>query len=153
MIIQVILIGALILLFAVFVGRAHTVRGQAAKRVGFVLFVLGNAYAILRPNDVTWVAKHVGVGRGADLVLYLLVIAFAFFTVNTYLRFRALERRFTDLARTIAIQGAAEPPIDTRLATVPESRDGGDTPAGPASMNTASMNSASTSASAIGSST
>lgn len=143
MIIQVILIGALVLLFGVFVGRAHTVRGQAAKRVGFVLFVLGNAYAILRPNDVTWVAKHVGVGRGADLVLYLLVIAFAFFAVNTYLRFRALERRFTDLARTIAIQGAVEPPIDTRLVTVPESRDSGDTP----------TNSAPTSASAIGSST
>jgi small membrane protein len=139
MIIQVILIGALVLLFAVFVGSAHTVRGQAAKRVGFILFVLGNAYGILRPNDVTWVAKHVGVGRGADLVLYLLVIAFAFFAVNTYLRFRALERRFTDLARTMAVQGALEPPIDTLLATVPESRDGGDT----------TTNSASNSVSAI----
>ena len=36
--------------------------------------------------------------RGTDLVLYLLVVAFAFYAVNTYLRFRNLERRFTDFA-------------------------------------------------------
>ena len=44
-----------------------------------------------------------GVGRGTDLVLYLMVIAMGFLTLNTYLRFRSLEKKLTDLARTVAI--------------------------------------------------
>lgn len=35
----------------------------------------------------TKIAQKVGVGRGADLVLYALVVAFLSFTVTTYLRF------------------------------------------------------------------
>jgi hypothetical protein len=119
MVIQFLLVGAMLVLFAVFIARAHTVNAQAAKRIGFLLFVAGNCYAILRPQDVTWVANRVGVGRGTDLVLYILVIGFAFFAVNTYLRFRALERRFTDLARAVALGDAVPPEQDTETAAAP----------------------------------
>lgn len=109
MLIQVILLaGALVLLF-VFIRNSHTVRAQAFKRIAFILFLLMSCDAVLRPNDTNWAAKKVGVGRGADLVLYLLVVAFAFFALNTFLRFRNLERRFTDLVRAVAINGASTP--------------------------------------------
>jgi hypothetical protein len=63
-----------------------------------------NVVAVLWPAGVTWVAHRLGVGRGTDLVLYLLVVAVSFFALNTYLRFKALERKLTDLARSVALQ-------------------------------------------------
>jgi hypothetical protein len=109
MVIQIVLIAVALVLFGFFVRSSHSVRTQAFKRIGFIVFLIVNLDAVLRPDDTTWLAHKVGVGRGADLLLYLLVVAFAFFSVNTFLRFRNLERRFTDLARSIALSNAQPP--------------------------------------------
>ena len=86
-----------------FLVRQHgTNRGGAVVKLGMAVFLLFAAYAVLRPDDVTWVAEKLGVGRGADLVLYLLVVGFGFFAVSTYLRFKELETRLATLARRIA---------------------------------------------------
>jgi hypothetical protein len=61
---------------------------------------------VIRPDDVTWVAGLLGVGRGADLVLYVLVVGFGFFAISTYLRFKELELKFARLARAIALNEA-----------------------------------------------
>jgi hypothetical protein len=61
---------------------------------------------VVRPNDLTRVAHLVGVGRGADLVLYALVVAFTFSVVNFYLRQRELKQRITQLARAVALREA-----------------------------------------------
>ncbi|MGI8532487.1 MAG: DUF2304 domain-containing protein [Geodermatophilaceae bacterium] len=106
MVIQFILLAAVGLGFLLFVRRWHGVRMQAGKRIGLVAFTVLNIYAVLRPNDVTWVANRLGVGRGADLVLYVLVIAFMLGMLNFYLRFKTMDRRLTELARTIAIREA-----------------------------------------------
>jgi small membrane protein len=121
MLIQIILIAMAFVLFVFFIRSSHSVRTQAFKRIGFVLFLILNLDAVLRPDDTTWLAHKVGVGRGADLVLYLLVVAFAFFSVNTFLRFRNLERRFTDLARAIALRDAQLPAGGDVVADVPAS--------------------------------
>lgn len=116
MIIQVILIGMALVMLGVFIRSSHSVRSQAFKRIGFIAFLLFSLDAVLRPNDTTWLAHRVGVGRGADLLLYLLIVAFAFFAINTFLRFRALERRFTDLTRAIALRDAQEPASGNGIA-------------------------------------
>jgi len=105
-VIQFVLLAAVGLGFLLFVRRWHGVRMQAGKRIGLVAFAALNVYAVLRPNDVTWVANRLGVGRGADLVLYVLVIAFMLGMLNFYLRFKTMDRRLTELARTIAIREA-----------------------------------------------
>jgi len=92
--------GALVLTFVRRWDRAHT---RAWKRMAFAAFILANVYAVFRPQDVTWIANQLGVGRGTDLVLYLLVIAMAFMTLNSFMRFRSLEAKLTDLARAIAV--------------------------------------------------
>ena len=109
MLIQFILVAIAVVLFLFFIRSSHSVRTQAFKRIGFVVFLFVDLDAVLRPDDTTWLAHKVGVGRGADLLLYLLVVAFAFFSVNTFLRFRNLERRFTYLARSIALSNAQSP--------------------------------------------
>ncbi|MFE7189049.1 DUF2304 domain-containing protein [Kitasatospora sp. NPDC057541] len=92
--------GVLVLAFIRRWDAAHT---RAWKRMAFFAFVIANVYAVLRPQDVTWIANKLGVGRGTDLVLYLLVVAMAFMTLNTFMRFRSLEKKLTDLARTVAV--------------------------------------------------
>ena len=119
MLMQIILVAMAFALFAFFIRSSHSVRTQAFKRIGFIVFLILNLDAVLRPDDTTWLAHKVGIGRGADLLLYLLVVAFAFFSVNTFLRFRNLERRFTDLARTIALNGA-QAPDDPQRPPLPE---------------------------------
>lgn len=104
--IQFLLIAAVGFGLLFFVRRWHGVGMQAGKRIGLVAFALLNVYAVLRPDDVTWLANRLGVGRGADLILYLLVIAFVLGMLNFYLRFKTMDRRLTELARTIAIREA-----------------------------------------------
>jgi hypothetical protein len=50
----------------------------------------------------------VGVGRGADLVLYALVVTFMLVSVVLFRRLEQLERRYTQLARTLAVQEARQ---------------------------------------------
>ncbi|WP_076259298.1 DUF2304 domain-containing protein [Intrasporangium flavum] len=81
-------------------------RTQALRRIGLLAFLLLAVGSILRPGTLTEVAKFFGIGRGADLVFYCLVIAFLGFVVTTFKRFRAMETRYTRLARRIALDEA-----------------------------------------------
>ncbi|MGW6914407.1 DUF2304 family protein [Kitasatospora sp. NPDC054939] len=101
--IQLILVLAAVAMALLFVRRWDAANTRAWKRIAFSLFVITNIVAILWPAGVTKLATALGVGRGTDLVLYLMVIAMGFLTLNTYLRFRSLEKKLTDLARTVAI--------------------------------------------------
>jgi hypothetical protein len=104
--IKVVLLALMVFAVLLFVRRWYGVKMQAGKRLAFFGFIAVNAWAIVRPDDVTWVANRLGVGRGADLVLYLLVGAFVLAMLNTYLRFREMDRRYTELTRTLAIREA-----------------------------------------------
>ena len=106
MVIQFLLLLAVVAAMFYFVRRQHGVRLQAGKRLAFVAFLFFAAYAVVRPDDTTWVAHELGVGRGADLVLYATVVAFVFVVINFYLRTREMERRITDLARAVALRDA-----------------------------------------------
>lgn len=106
MLIQFILVLAVLSILYVFVRSSNAVYVQASKRIGLVLFALANVYAVMRPDDLTAVAHALGVGRGTDLVLYALVVAFMAGMFSMYQRFRVVDRRYTELARTVAIREA-----------------------------------------------
>lgn len=106
MLIQFILVLAVLTILFVFVRSSHAVYVQASKRIALVLFAVANVYAVMRPNDLTAIAKFLGVGRGTDLVLYALVVAFMAGMFSMYQRFRVVDRRYTELARTVAIREA-----------------------------------------------
>ncbi|WP_019816443.1 DUF2304 domain-containing protein [Saccharomonospora saliphila] len=103
---QVVLLAAVAGIFLYFVSRKHNVRMQAGKRIGFFGFLAFAVYAVLFPQHVTLLAHALGIGRGADLLLYMLVVAFLFGMLNTYLRFRGTTQQITELARTLAIREA-----------------------------------------------
>lgn len=106
MAVQIFLVLAAVSALVYFVRRQHNIRIRASKRIAFFLFIAVNIYAVLLPDQVTWVAQQLGIGRGTDLVLYLLVVAFLFGMLNSYLRQREVSEHLTDLARTVAIREA-----------------------------------------------
>ena len=107
--IQVLVIVAVISLLVFLLRSRGSVHARAGVKVGYVLFVIAGIYAVLRPDDTTVLAHWLGVGRGTDLMLYALVVAFAFTSLTTYLHFRDVELRYARLARAIALEGAQRP--------------------------------------------
>lgn len=75
----------------------------------FVLLAAGVA-AIIFPELTSDVARLVGVGRGADLITYISLVAVLFVLVHYYGKFVELQRNVTQLAREIAILRAEQPP-------------------------------------------
>jgi hypothetical protein len=63
----------------------------------------------LFPLKVTAVANAVGVGRGTDLVLYVLVMVFLFTSISLYQRLHTLETQISELTRQLALMNAREP--------------------------------------------
>jgi hypothetical protein len=104
--IQVLLIVAIVALFGLLRSRTSA-KSRAWVKVGYVGFVFAGVYAVLRPDDTTVVAHWLGVARGTDLMLYVLIIVFIFTTLSSYMRFKDLELRYARLARAVALQGAS----------------------------------------------
>ena len=121
----------LLLLAALAVVGYYAVHGsrRALHRVVWRGFVVGGlagaALSVVFPNSLSWVAHKVGVGRGADLVLYLLTVAFMLVSVILFRRLAEIERKYVGLARTLAIreaQGPAgdHPPVPEARAAAPQ---------------------------------
>lgn len=64
---------------------------------------------VIWPEQLTAISNMVGIGRGADLILYLLCLFFAATFLGAYHRFREVDKRFTNLVRVMAIRDAAVP--------------------------------------------
>jgi hypothetical protein len=101
---------ALVLLVLTLLTWAFRNRKRVGMRAGArVVVLLLAAFAIasvVEPTITTRAATAVGVGRGADLLLYVLVATFAFTSAGLYFRFRDMERRVDELTRTLAIREA-----------------------------------------------
>lgn len=106
MIIKVLLLAALAGAAYVLVRGRRTALSLLLRRgLTLVLIALG-ALAVLFPDAVTRVAQAVGVGRGADLVLYLLCVTFLFVSVGLHVRLAELNDRYVELARGLALHDA-----------------------------------------------
>lgn len=119
MIIKILLILG-ILGVVIFALRGSGTANLAVRRMAGVAFAAAATVAILFPDLVTWVANAVNVGRGTDLVLYVLVVAFLYVTIGLYQRIHLLELRLIDLTRELALISAAR----REAATCPEDTDG-----------------------------
>ncbi len=103
---QVILIAALIL-FVVYIYRLRTV---FLDRIIYLVCALLGIILVIDPPLTTQIANWLGIGRGADLLFYLFIIASLFYVVATRSRIRRLEQQVTRLVQ----QNAIEHPIQER---------------------------------------
>jgi hypothetical protein len=105
---QVLLLFVLAVFLLALIGAA--VRGWMSRRVGVVLglVVVAAALQVIWPNSASSVARALGIGRGADLVLYTttVVMMAGFFLV--YIRLRRLQRSVTLLVRELALRDVSE---------------------------------------------
>ena len=110
--IKILLLGAIVV-FAVLAFRGGRRASYRLLWRGYgVLVAIGAVVTVLFPNSLTDVAEAVGVGRGADLLLYVLVVTFMLTSVVLFRRVGVLERRYTEMARSIALQQAMAPPAE-----------------------------------------
>ena len=74
-------------------------------------FALGVVLAIF-PKLSQFAADILGVGRGTDLILYLLVLYVYVGSILILGKFRQLERNLTELARQVALANPWQPGTD-----------------------------------------
>jgi hypothetical protein len=98
-------VAVLILAIFTFRNRAR-VEIRASIRLGVVLLAAAAIASILDPNLTQRAANVVGVTRGTDLLLYVLIVVFAFAAVSAYFRFRQLEHVLARVIRNQAIRDA-----------------------------------------------
>jgi hypothetical protein len=73
------------------------------------LIWLSASVAILKLDLTLLIARFLGIGRGADLVLYFLVITFLIWMFHIYQRFQRLEEQITENVWHIALQNVVHP--------------------------------------------
>ena len=106
MIIKILLLGALTAAaYTLMHGRRTALTLLVRRTIGLLAILLG-AVAVLFPGLVTRVANEVGVGRGTDLLLYLLCVTFLFTTIGLHMRLAAMHDKFVELSRRIALDEA-----------------------------------------------
>ena len=88
-----------------------TISGGVRKRVAsFWLLVWTVAgIAAIWPNSTVYLARALGIGRGADLVLYCSVFASLAGFFYVYTRFRRIDRSLTLLVRQLAVENPVQP--------------------------------------------
>lgn len=110
MIIQIILLLGLALAALLVAHERSSATHQALRRILALTTVVAGAGAVIFPEALNEVASWVGVGRGADLVLYLAVVGFLLTTIGLYRRCSELDRKLTILAREIALSAPERTP-------------------------------------------
>ena len=101
-------------------------RNRLPFHIMTVFLLLGaGAIAVIAPDLTSEVAQFVGVGRGADLVTYIAIVAVMFVLLHYYSKFVELQQKLTELTREMAIIRAElqqhKAPLDSAEAQ-PESK-------------------------------
>jgi hypothetical protein len=76
---------------------------QAIRRLFIMLALAAGFIAVLFPHLTNSIASYLGIGRGADLLLYAFVISSLFYIVHQYRRQLWQEKVTTDLVRSLAL--------------------------------------------------
>jgi hypothetical protein len=79
-------------------------RNRLPIHIMTVFLLLGaGAVAVVMPETTQEAAELVGVGRGADLITYIAIIAVMFVLLHYYTKFVDLQRQLTEITRELAI--------------------------------------------------
>lgn len=106
MISQWILALALLLVGLYLLKAQRSASQQAIRRLFIIIALAAGFFAVLFPNYTTVVASYLGIGRGADLLLYAFVVFALFYVVHQYRRQLWQQKVTTDLARALTLAKA-----------------------------------------------
>lgn len=107
-IIQLLLVAGIVAIVAwLFITRGA--KQLAVRRLLVIAFAVFAVFTVLFPGSLSRIANLVGVGRGADLLLYMTVLVLLGFLALQEARTKAAEKRTTYLARRLALDEAEQP--------------------------------------------
>ena len=96
----------LFLLFAV--SRAVLRRKEGSLSLGSFLFWSGiwllAAVGIIRPDFTTYIAQSIGIGRGADVVVYLSIVIIFYLLFRTHIMIENLHDEITQIVRSVTLK-------------------------------------------------
>lgn len=100
MIIRIVLLGALLAIgWFVFLRR-----NKLPVHIVIIFAMLAvAALAVVSPETTDDFANFVGVGRGVDLITYVIEVTVLFVLLHYYTKFVELQRKLTDVVRELAI--------------------------------------------------
>lgn len=101
--IRIVLIFLLVVTASQLLLRRHSVRTQAGRKLLVLGFLVIAIAAIIVPDALTDLANILGVGRGADLLLYLMAVGFVYATLDTRLRISDLDDRVAAVIQDLAL--------------------------------------------------
>jgi hypothetical protein len=104
-----------LIIYALLQKREFPVVGRALPFVALL-----GIYVVWFPESTSEAATWVGIGRGVDLMLYIWILASGLLILVLHLKLITHERRLTELARALAIQGAKPPPAPLPAPTLGE---------------------------------
>ncbi len=93
-------------LLAVVAMRRRVINSRAGLVWSFLW--LAAAVSIAFPEIPAWVAHFLGIGRGADLVLYLSILFMFTVSFMLFVRYRRLSDNITAIVRQLAIRDAED---------------------------------------------
>ena len=96
---------AIVVMVALFRNRQRVELRAGSRVLALVLAALAIA-SIVDPDIPQSAAELLGVSRGTDLLLYILVVVFTLTSLGLYFRIREGEQRVRKLARALAIERA-----------------------------------------------
>jgi small membrane protein len=103
--IQLVLIASLFILLFLYLSYF---RNRIFNALFFFCFFLVGIGFIINPSITQRIATFFGVGRGVDLVIYLLMVVFFFLFIAIFYRMRQLGKTIIDLVRIRAIDTAVK---------------------------------------------
>jgi len=104
--IQIVLILMFVYIMVRFISDPSGTQIKAWKKILGILFFFGAIFSVLFPGVLNKLANLFGVGRGADLLLYLLTLAFILVVSNAYIHSKQDQKRLVILARKVALLDA-----------------------------------------------
>lgn len=104
--IQVLLIFAIILLWRLY---ARFLKNRIFSKVFFIFLFLSGIVGVISPELTNKFANFVGVGRGADLLTYLMVVIFYASFYFLYSKIEKIEKHQTEIIRTLSIHHVKTP--------------------------------------------
>ena len=103
-VIQILLVIFFIFVLAKVVGRWRVGDLSLPGLIGWTVFWIGAAVVVLLPNSTAYFAKLAGIGRGADLIVYMSLAGIFFIIFRLMIKIELLNKDITKLTRKIALK-------------------------------------------------
>lgn len=85
-------------------------QGLLASRdlIFWVIFWLVVGVIVIKPEATSFLAEYAGVGRGADLIIYLSIVLIFYIIFQITVKIEKIERNITKIVRTVALSRGDE---------------------------------------------